>query len=172
MENARCVLEVVDHLGSHGLRVAGFVQLKHVDPEGHKRYDLVRLGTDERVVLAVEAQASAPQPEESSCAMAFREEAFAAGRRWIALDAPQADLLVIDEISKLEVTGRGHAPALEAALAQGELPVLLCARSSQLVHIVERFALAEEDCLSSLELPAAPPALQEFGDTLRGLKRP
>jgi nucleoside-triphosphatase THEP1 len=161
-ENAACALKVVARLATRGIRAAGFVQRKHVDEEGRKRYELVRLGGGESVVLAVDGVAAKGPTEEFFCSMAFHQEGFDAARRWLEEDAPTSDLLVLDGISKLEVSGKGHCATLEAALCSTGKVVLLCARAHQLVYVVERFGLEEADMVAALELPADDTAFDTF----------
>lgn len=46
------------------------------------------------------------------CALSFSQEAFRAELEWLLRDSEVARRLVVDEISKLEVRGEGHAQAL------------------------------------------------------------
>ena len=162
VENAARAVEVAERLAAGGARVAGYVQHKGVDERGRKRFEIVRLSSGERAVLAVHGVFPRPGEGERFCSMAFRNDGFATARRWIEEDAPAADLLVLDGISKLEVMGRGHSATLGAALRREGKLVLVCARASQLFYVVERFGLAEEDLVAALELPAAVGAADSF----------
>jgi nucleoside-triphosphatase THEP1 len=153
-------LELARTLAARGVRVGGFAQDKQVDAKGEAGYALVRLSTGERVPLARAGVAPRGPEEEAFCGYAFRTDGFALARRWIEQDA-DADVLVLDGISKLEAAGRGHAAALELALA---LPspkrVVVAARSSQLFYVMERFALPEP--FANVDLPAGAEEREAF----------
>jgi nucleoside-triphosphatase THEP1 len=139
-------------LASRGARVGGFAQPPRLDERGDKGYELVRLSTGERRVLALGAVAPHGPLEELFCEYAFLQDGFALARQWLEQDAG-ADVLILDGISKLEIAGRGHARSLAFALA---LPapklVVVAARSSQLFYVMERFNLPEP--VAYVELPA------------------
>lgn len=136
--------QLVDDLRGRGLRVAGFVQASlHAD--GHRvGSEVVRLGggTGERVALARSGASARGPNEEAFCSMVFDADAFARCRAWLRVDAEQADVIVLDEIGKLEVAGRGHYAAVVDALAR-PCPVVLSVRGDQLFAALERFALEE-----------------------------
>lgn len=166
-QSASLALELVAELRAASVRVGGFVQRKGVDGDGKKGYDFVRLRDEETVPLALEGASARGPGEETFCSLVFQQAGFDAARRWLEEDAATADLLVLDGISKLEVSGRGHAAALEAALQLPDKVVLLCVRGSQLVYAVERFKLAELDVIGELEWPAEPTARDAFARELR-----
>ena len=161
-ENAACALKVVAHLAASGIRASGFTQRKHIDEEGRRRYELVRLLGGERAVVAVGGVVPKGPAEEAFCSMAFHNEGFDAAGRWLDEDAPAADLLVLDGIGKLEVSGKGHCSTLGAVLHWADKVVLLCAKASQLVYVVERFGLKDKDMVAALELPADDAAFDAF----------
>jgi nucleoside-triphosphatase THEP1 len=130
---------VVGKLRDRGLTVAGVLQ-EAIEQDGERvAYEAVRLAKpDERVVVARRGAPSAG--EEPICSFSFSDAGFAAARDWIASD--RADVIVIDEVSKAESRGRGHAVAIDRAL-QGEGVVILCVRADELVHVMERFGIEE-----------------------------
>lgn len=149
-------LEIAGALKDRGIRVAGVVQLGRFDGEGRRRYDLYRLKTGERLPFAADAAEAPKEGYELFCHVNFRVAAFEAARRWLAEDARAADLLVIGDISKLEVAGGGFDRSIAEALAS--VPpkvVLLCVRSDQLYYVVERYAI-EDDAVAAIELPLDP----------------
>lgn len=154
-------LELVERLKAEGVRAAGFVQLRHYDESGEKGYQLLRLATGERLVLARGGVAPRDASQEAFCSYAFDNDAFARAHRWLQEDLPAAPLVVLDDISKLEVQGKGHAAALASALAQPDKVVLVCARASQLFYVVENFGLGDEP-VDALELPADEEAQARF----------
>jgi nucleoside-triphosphatase THEP1 len=158
---AELTLEMVARLKAGGAKVGGFVQLRHIDAQEQKGYELLRLTTGERITLAVGGVAAKGASQEAFCTYAFRNDAFEQARRWLQADAVGCDVLVLDDISKLEVQGKGHAASLTWALAQEGKMVLICARASQLFYVVENFALAD-DPVDALELPVDGAAHDRF----------
>lgn len=152
---AEFVLEVARRLGERGLKVAGFVQQGLEDAQTEqKRYELHRLATGERAVLAVEGIAAKGPTQELFCTYAFKNEIFEVARGWVEADAPGADVVIVSEVSKLEIAGKGHAAALRHALGlEGPRVVVVSARASQLFYVVENFGLGA-DPVAAVELPA------------------
>jgi nucleoside-triphosphatase THEP1 len=133
---------VAAQLEARGVPVAGFFQ-EGIEEEGaHVGHRLRRLGHD--ATLAICRRGSEPRGpnEEGFCQIVFDNDAFAAARDWLAEDAPRARALLLDEISKLEVAGKGHHDAVVAALGEGRLTVL-AVRADQLFYVIERFGLDE-----------------------------
>jgi len=159
---AALALEVSARLTARGVRVGGFVQRKCVAAAGQKIFDVVHLQNQETVALSRHAEGAKAPVEERSCAGSFQDAGFAAARRWVEEDAPAVDVLVVDGGRKLEVAGRGHCLAVERALGLSGKVVLLCAKASQLFHLVERFGLEESDLVAALELPADAPSVEQF----------
>ena len=167
VENAACAMEVLGRLKGDGIRIAGFVQRKSRNERGEKRYHLERLSTGERAILAVDGVAAKGPSEEFFCSMAFHNDAFDAANRWVKEDAAGADLLLLDGISKLEVSGKGHCATLEKALRLRKPVILICVRASQLSYVIERFALHDDKMVAALELPADQSAFDAFVGDLR-----
>lgn len=169
-DHAAHLARIVERLAAEGVRTAGFLQVKLVSPDGAKRYELVRVGGgDERVLLAAEGlpaeglpAETTTAPESFSCALRFRDAAFATAAGWLSADADAADLLVVGGIGRLELHGQGHAPALAAALGRGLAPVLLGVRASRLGAVIDRFGLDEGDLVAALEEPAGAAAFEAF----------
>lgn len=119
--------------------VAGFVQRRRQEGDGAV-IDLVRLARPEAVVLG-RPRVQVPTPD--GCSFAFDAGAFALGHLWLAQDAPAATVLVLDEISRLELLGKGHHAALAWALAQAapkSPAVLFTARADRLSDVVTCYA--------------------------------
>jgi nucleoside-triphosphatase THEP1 len=160
------VSAIAGRLSSMGVAVGGFVQLARYDARGEKGYELVRLRTGEKLTLALGGVAAKKVSEEAFCSYAFDNDAFARARRWIEEDAAHCRLLVLDDISKLEVQGKGHAPSLSYALSRpADRVVLISARASQLFYVVENFGL-EGDPVDALELPVDEEAKERFVSAL------
>ncbi len=149
-------------LASRGLDVRGFVQ----QPGEDGAQELVRLGADERVSLALRGAKERPGLE-PFCGFSFATAAFERARAWVASDVGRCDVLVLDEVSKLEVAGRGHHDALrlalEAASPEGAL-VVACVRADQLGAMLERFSPGEP--LLALEAPLSAEGIDAFADAV------
>lgn len=151
---AELALQVAGGLRSKGVRVAGVVQLGSKDPASEqKRYELQRVSNGERVFLALEGVVPKGPTEELFCSLAFRNEAFDLACRWVREDASEAEVLVIGEVSKLEIGDKGHAASLKWALGLDDSKVvLITARASQLFYVMEKFGL-QDDPVAALEMP-------------------
>jgi nucleoside-triphosphatase THEP1 len=147
--------------------VGGFVQVTRRDDRGRRRHDLVRLGSDQRAPLAVEAVTAAPEEGVTFCSVVFDPEVFALGQRWLEEDLWRSRVLILGDISKVEVGGEGHSASIRRALVQPEeVIVVLLVRADQLFYIVEKFGLDETSLVSSLELPASESECEEFVEKL------
>ncbi|MCC7537377.1 MAG: methyltransferase domain-containing protein [Deltaproteobacteria bacterium] len=138
--------EVVEVLQSRALSVGGLVQ-RPVEVAGERvGYEIVRVRGAERpegAIRAARRAGAAPRAsEESFCSLVFDNDAFAAALEWVRADAGDSEVLVVDEVSKLEVAGRGHAASVTRALASGRV-VVLGVRADQLFAVMERFGLPE-----------------------------
>lgn len=137
---------VAAELALRGRVVGGVVQEATEEDGAHTGHRARRVGGEGSVVLA---RRSAPPPGARAealrefCSFVFDDDAFGRARGWIEEASQQADVVVIDEVSKLETARAGHHDAIRDALA-GRALVLLVARADQLFGIVERFGLDAE----------------------------
>jgi nucleoside-triphosphatase THEP1 len=154
---------VADALAARDVPVAGFVQEAIDDEEGRAGYLLRRLGGDEARTVARRDSAARRPAEEAFCSFVFDADAFAAARGWLA-EAAAARVLIIDEVSKLEIAGRGHHDAIAEALG-GDRLVLLAVRADQLFGVMERFGLDEP--VAALET-ADPDGFEAFVASVAG----
>jgi len=146
---------VVEQLRARGLTVGGFVQVAVEDELGRRSYDLHRLSTEQVLPLARPTTGREVEGKTTFCSFAFEDGAFAAARQWLDDDFEGCPVIVIDEVSKMEVSGQGHAAGIQKALASPyEAVVVLCVRADQLFYVVEAFGL-EDDAVAVLEVPAA-----------------
>ena len=95
------------------------------------------------------------------CSFLFRDDAFSTARDWLERDARTSDVVVIDEVSKLEASGKGHHDTIRHALALNDVVVVLCIRADQLFYVVERFDL-EDDAVAVMEIPADDETVASF----------
>ncbi|MFO0592654.1 MAG: nucleoside-triphosphatase [Polyangiaceae bacterium] len=133
---------VAERLEARGVPVAGFFQ-EAIEEDGDRiGYRLRRIGRNDAVVIAKRGAEPRSPSEEAFCSFVFDNGAFEAARAWLSEDAPRARVIVLDEISKLEVAGKGHHDAVLAALARDAITVL-AVRADQLFYVMERFGLEE-----------------------------
>jgi tRNA (adenine37-N6)-methyltransferase len=137
------MLRLAELLSAGGARVGGFFQQTTVDELGRRGYDLVRFRDRSQPIVLARREAPRDQTTEAApCPFVFSRDAFASGLAWIREDAASADVLVIDEVSKLEMGDGGHCDAVRWALALESRPLLLLSvRADQLSAVVERFEL-------------------------------
>lgn len=155
-------LKLAEELKGAGIPVGGFVQVKRVDEDHKKHFDLLALRSGKSVPLAEEAVQTSPDDLVTFCSLRFDESAFDRARQWLEQDAAEARVLFIGDISKVEVNGRGNYRAAHSALAlpDGKLAVI-CVRADQLFYIVEKFGL-EDNAAAILELPADTSTCESF----------
>lgn len=137
---SRAAREIAEALSAGGLRVGGFVQRTDEVAPGATAIAVVRLRDGRERALASPA-AQVPGAD-AACSLAFDPAGFAAARAWVEEDAAGSEVLVLDAIGKLELSGEGHRAAVAAALGCGR-PVVLAVRDDQLVYAVEAFGLGE-----------------------------
>ena len=134
--------EAIAALDRSGLTVKGVLQ-EPVFEEGTRVGEtIVRMGTEERVLIARVASAASRPSEALFCGRVFDLDTFRRARHWLEDDAAGAEVVVIDDVSKLEVSGSGHFDAVGDAMARSKV-VVLSIRGDQLFAALERFALAE-----------------------------
>ncbi|TCJ19615.1 hypothetical protein EPD60_00380 [Flaviaesturariibacter flavus] len=81
----------------------------------------------------------------------FSKEAFAKAAR--RLELPEGGWLIVDEIGKLELEGKGFANALERVIADGagtDFKLLLVVRDTLLEKVCSRFGLGDARVLHEL----------------------
>ncbi|MBI5493821.1 MAG: DUF2478 domain-containing protein [Deltaproteobacteria bacterium] len=151
-----------------GRVAAGFTQRRLLDDDGVRTgLQLERVTTGESTTLARRAAAGAAEHEQTYCEMLFDRRAFQAGARWVDQDAAGADVLLLDELAKVEAGGGGHTPAARRALrCPPAVIVVLAVRGDQLAAVMDRLDLSDEP-VATLELPADDDAVDAFAAALR-----
>ena len=136
---------VAERLNARGVAIGGVFQPALYEDGERVGYVARRVDGPDSCVLAWRGAApSGTQPETQAayCSFVFNQDAFASARTWIRAAASEAEVVVIDEVSALEVGGGGHHDAIQEAL-QGQAIVLLSVRADQLFGVMERFGLDE-----------------------------
>ncbi|MCK6548512.1 DUF2478 domain-containing protein [Myxococcota bacterium] len=136
------VREAVARLRARGIAVAGFFQ-EPIDVEGTRTgYVVERATTGQRAPLA-RSGTPAKLSEELVCSFVFDRDGFEEAQSWLDADRATAEVIVIDELGKLEARGEGHARSVELALATDAV-LLLSVRADNLAPIVERFGIFDD----------------------------
>lgn len=140
-------------LAARGVTGGGVIQEALHEDGDRVAYRARQLGVpDDAVLLA--RRGAAPEGARadavcSFCSFMFDDDAFAKAGAWIRDAARACEVVVIDEVSKLEASGGGHHDAIRDALG-GRALVVLVVRADQLFAIVERFGLG--DAVATLEV--------------------
>ncbi len=161
-------LRIADLLIAAGVKVGGFFQRTTRDDLDRRGYDLVRVRDrhQQAIPLARPGCGTDESKQAVICSFAFSHEAFETGLRWLREDAQEAEVLVVDEVSKLEVSRQGHAAAIRFALGlPAEKVILLSVRGDQLFYVVETFGL-DNAVLGDLELPATEHQISDIVHTI------
>ena len=159
---------VAARLRERGIRVGGFVQQAVQETDGTRvGYDLARIAGGTPIPLA--RRGKVPQAGQVGfCSHVFEPSAFVQAREWLREEAPSAEVLIIDEVSRLETASQGHAAAVRFALA---LPatrvVVLCIRAEQLFAVTEAFlGDSAGEAVATLEAAAGEDALAQFAEAV------
>ena len=109
------ILAIAARLREAGLKVCGVVQpAVHVDGK-RTGYDLLDVATGDRVPFARVAEATRP----GGPRFAFDKAGWAWASERIRQARQDADVVVVDEIGRLEASGGGHLEALREAVPGG-----------------------------------------------------
>ncbi len=153
---------IVEQLRERGVQVGGFFQKGEEDDIGRRFYNLHRISGKQVVVLARPTSEEEKDGQTTYCSFAFVDSAFDKARKWLLEDLGSCSVVFIDEVSKLESNGQGHAETIKEALASsGNVVVVLCVRADQLFYVVEAFDL-EDDAIAILEVPSKSSNESEF----------
>ena len=157
---------VVELLERRGVRVGGFFQKATEDELGRRSYDLHRLSTGEVLPLARPTTGQEVPGHTTYCSFSFVDAAFKEACRWVEQDLGACPVIVIDEVSKVEVAGQGHHDSIRCALgASDDTVVVLCVRADQLFYVVEKLEL-EDDAAGLLEVPSSEEEILAFVEAI------
>ncbi len=153
--------EVIAALGARSVKVGGVVQEPIEGTDLRDGYAAREVAGTGRATLARRATPGAPDDLSAQviCSFAFDPDALATVRAWVERDARVADVVALDEVSKLEVARAGHHDAVVSALRGPALP-LLSVRADQLFAVMERFGLDEP--VASLDAADGDEAMAAF----------
>jgi nucleoside-triphosphatase THEP1 len=134
------LLELVQEAQARGLHTAGIASPGLWDAQGHRAgFDLLELDTDHRYPLSRRIHGLWPIP------YMFDAESVSRGRKALSVArCKDADLVIVDEVGPLELTGGGWAGSLPALLSlQGPVHVWVV-RRSLLQAVQDRFQVRAE----------------------------
>ncbi len=123
-----CLKSAIPLLKDRGLRVDGYLSERVMDGETVLGYDLLVLRTGERVRLL---RRSGRPGGERVGRFTIDPEGFAAAAEAIGRSRP-SDLLILDELGRLELAGRGVRPAVDLLLKDARRNVLAVIREDLL----------------------------------------
>ncbi|MCL2779062.1 MAG: DUF2478 domain-containing protein [Polyangiaceae bacterium] len=157
---------VANMLATRGIAVGGVIQ-EAVHEDGERvAYRACHVGEPTSGVIIAHRGAPPKGTQTNAlrefCSLVFDDDAFAAAGAWVRQAMNACDVVIIDEVSKLEVSGGGHHNAIRDALA-GRALAILVVRDHQLFAVVEKFEL--EDAVASLEV-GDDDAIDAFVDTI------
>lgn len=124
-------------LVERGLRIGGIAQITNYTDNSVSGYDLLNLQTQQKVPFAVRKSA----PEKGKVGFAFSDLGWNFAENAI-IDGSKLDVLMVDEIGRLEAEGAGHIKSLLKARKSGIW--VLCVRDVALNLVLELFGPAEK----------------------------
>ncbi len=162
-------LKLAERLVHKGVGVGGYYQRSTQDELERRGYDLVSMRDPGRTLPLARPGGQESPGTSVICSFSFYQDSFATALGWLQQDAVTSDALVLDEVSKLEVRGEGHAQALRWALTLGDDKLLLLSvRGDQLFYVVEAFDLGSQ-VTGYLEVPATDAELEDWATRLAGV---
>ncbi|MBN1858184.1 DUF2478 domain-containing protein [Candidatus Bipolaricaulota bacterium] len=133
---------LADELLRSGIGVGGILAARIQDRNGLRTvgYDLEIIGSGKRIPLAAEAP-----PGQQVGRFFLRVNALQEAKTVLRRAAISKAVVILDEVGRLELSGQGHAAALESVLVGSALPVLVVRRPF-VEAIRNRFGLLNADC--------------------------
>ena len=148
-------VQLGEAIARRGIGVGGFFQRVVHDELERRGYDLVGMHDRSETLPLARPGGEEKAGSAAVCTFSFSQQALEDGKRWLQRDGASDRVLVMDEISKLEVRGEGHASALRWAMGlSDETLLLLSVRGDQLFYVVEAFGL-EEHLVGYMEIPVS-----------------
>ncbi|MEA3238257.1 MAG: nucleoside-triphosphatase [Candidatus Bipolaricaulota bacterium] len=129
-------------LEKHKIRVGGIISPRIVDGVETIGYRVRDLDTGEEQSLAALNPPGIPIGK-----FYLSEDALLFARTAIEHAAATAQVVFLDEVGRLELTGQGHAPALRALLRSEAIHVLFV-RTTFVEHIIEKFGIGDHASFS------------------------
>lgn len=142
--------ERVDELKRAGKILAGFVAVGVHDATGQRTgYRIRQLMSGEEVDFC-----SIDGNPDWDAVGRFRinPRGLAMGMEWLSAEAvSESDMIVIDELGPLELSGRGWAPAIERILIESPKPMIWTVRRSLLTKISHKWNIGQIEVIDSAQ---------------------
>lgn len=129
----------VQRLRHEGLTVGGILAPRRVDRQRTVGYDAVDLASGEQRIFA-----RLTPPGEAVGRFYILEDSVQFAHRAIRHAMTRCDVVVLDEVGRWEIDGRGHAPVLRALLDAETVPILLI-RDTLVEAVVAAFGIDEAE---------------------------
>lgn len=134
------IKELILKLSNKGIKTGGIIQPASDTSEMPEAYFVQDILSQERKILAKRLSKM-----QNGFAFAFEPEAVAWAKEKIIQARQTCDILIVDEIGRLEAEGNGHMPALlESVEDETAYQWLLCTRNDCFTPLKERFPAAEK----------------------------
>jgi nucleoside-triphosphatase THEP1 len=134
--------DVVERLRKRGVGVAGLLARGLVADSRRAGFDLIDLGTGREMPLCRVGEPGGPDHERCG-PFEFTREGLAFGRAALAGDAMDADLVVVDEVGPLELSGGGWCGSLDRLAVHARGALLVVARLAVVDAVKTRWGTAE-----------------------------
>lgn len=143
------VRRLVEILKENGIKPGGIISERIVDGANTSGYDIVNIATGERKAFL---RSEGGVGQERIGRFYIDNEGLEFGRA--ILLRSEGELIVLDEVGRLELSGSGWAPSLDALMAQSRKPLLLAVRDSFAEEVIRKwnpgdmvvFKARETDC--------------------------
>lgn len=129
---------LVDALKAKGVPLAGYLSRAVIEGGAVAGYDLEAVETGLRTALLRKRAADDPGPGELEAGSFRFEETGLRRARAIIEESGAGALLVVDEVGRAELEGRGVWPALEAVVREPDRRLLLVVRDSLRAELFSR----------------------------------
>jgi len=128
---------IIYNLKSNGVSVGGFYSPKNIESDTITGYDIVDIMTDE-IVPFLRKEETENFQKIGSCFII--PEGLEKGLRAIdnAINA-DVQIIIIDEVGRLEIQGKGWAPAIEKLLNKKDQKVLFAVRRDFVEQVIEKW---------------------------------
>ena len=127
-------------IAGQGLSIAGILAKGLWENDLRAGFDLVNLADGHSTPLA--RRRNEPHPQHGML-FDFLTTGFQAGLEALSLEAcRQADIVVVDEVGRLEARGEGWAPCVKALLTLDKPLIILIVRLDRIQQISDRFGLS------------------------------
>lgn len=141
----RALAALATALRERGVRVGGILAPRVIHGGRTIGYDVTDLVGDRSVPLA-----RLEPPGQRVGRYFLRPAGLRAAAEAIEAGIREADIVLVDEVGRAEIAGRGHAPSVRA-LASSDVPAVLAVRAGLADDVIHAFGL---DCQSPFTLPA------------------